>query len=144
MNISDLPAVNASLNLLATLLLAAGYIAIKQRKEGLHRNCMLSAFAVSCAFLGCYLYYHYFAGHVRFGGPSPYREAYLAMLVSHILLAAAVPFLALASIILGLRNARRAHRIVSRFTFPIWMYVSVTGVLIYVMLYRIWPPLADR
>ena len=111
---------------------------------------MLTAFAVSCLFLVCYLAYHFDlksrtgASGVRFGGGPPVSYAYYAMLLTHVLLAAAVPLLALATIYLGLKNRRVGHRRLARWTFPIWLYVSVTGVLIYVMLYHLYPPATPK
>lgn len=139
-SVRDLPAVNASLNALATVLLLSGYVLIKQRRETAHKRVMLSAFGVSAVFLVCYLVYHYAAGHVRFTGPSPVRELYLGLLLSHILLAVTVPVLAIATIYLGLSDRRAAHRRLARWTFPIWLYVSITGVVIYVMLYHLYTP----
>ena len=107
---SDLPAVNASLNALATVLLLVGYVLIKQRREAAHKRTMLTAFAVSIVFLVCYLVYHRYAGHVKFGGPSPVREFYYTLLLSHVVLAATVPFFAVATIYLGLKDRRAAHR----------------------------------
>ncbi|MEY4180191.1 MAG: hypothetical protein RLY70_3765 [Planctomycetota bacterium] len=140
-----LPHVNASLNALATVLLIVGWRLIRQRRESAHRRVMLSAFAVSTVFLGSYLLYHFGA---RDGASTPFppyppafvRYAYYAILLSHILLAMAVPFMAVASIYLGLRGYRSAHRRLARWTFPIWLYVSVTGVVVYVMLYQVFPP----
>lgn len=143
-SVSDLPAVNASLNALATVLLLTGYVLIKQRREQAHKRTMLTAFGVSVVFLVCYLVYHRYAGHVKFGGPSPVREFYYALLISHILLAVTVPFLAVATIYLGLKDRRVAHRRLAHWTFPIWLYVSITGVVIYVMLYHLYPPIAER
>lgn len=139
--VSDLPAVNALLNATATVLLIAGYALIKQRRETAHRNTMLAAFGVSTAFLACYLTYHLSPGHAmkKFTEPPPVSYVYFTILVSHIFLAAAVPFLALATIYLGLRDRRAQHRRLARWTFPIWLYVSVTGVAIYVMLYHLYP-----
>jgi uncharacterized membrane protein YozB (DUF420 family) len=140
MTVSDLPAVNAALNSLATVLLVIGYLLIKARRETAHRNVMLAAFGVSVAFLASYLVYHYHAGSVRFQGPSGVRMVYLAILLTHVVLAATVPFLAGATIYFGLRDRRRAHVRVARWCFPIWLYVSITGVVIYVMLYHLYPP----
>ena len=139
--VSDLPAVNAALNAAATVLLVVGYALIKQRRETAHKNTMLAAFGVSIAFLACYLTYHLSPGNAmkKFAGPPPISYVYYAILVSHIFLAAAVPFLALATIYLGFRDRRAAHRRLARWTFPIWLYVSVTGVAIYVMLYHLYP-----
>ena len=142
----DLPAVNAGLNGLATLLLVLGFVLIKQRRETAHKRTMLAAFATSVVFLGCYLTYHYMLGretgqsHVSFQGPGMVRAAYLTMLASHIILAVTVPFLAVITIWLGYADRRAAHRRWAKWTFPIWLYVSVTGVLIYFMLYHLYPP----
>jgi putative membrane protein len=136
-----LPHVNAALNGLAGLLLVVGYVLIKQRREIAHRNAMLAAFGTSVVFLGCYLTYHYFAGSKHF--PRHYgdaiRYAYLAMLASHVVLAAAVPFLAVWTIYLGYANQRARHRYWAWYTFPIWLYVSVTGIAVYAMLYHLFP-----
>jgi uncharacterized membrane protein YozB (DUF420 family) len=144
-SVSDLPAVNALLNAAATVLLVAGYALIKQRREAAHRNTMLAAFGVSVAFLACYLTYHLSPGNAmkKFTGPPPISYVYYTILITHIFLAAAVPFLALATIYLGLRDRRTAHRRLARWTFPIWLYVSVTGVVIYLMLYHLYPPRAS-
>jgi uncharacterized membrane protein YozB (DUF420 family) len=142
--VSDLPVVNASLNALATVLLITGYVLIRRGREQAHKRVMLSAFGVSALFLLCYLAYHYTAGHVEFEGPSPVREFYLGLLLTHILLAVTVPFLAIATIYLGLKDRRAAHRRLARWTFPIWLYVSITGVVIYVMLYHLYPPSQEQ
>jgi putative membrane protein len=134
---SILPHINASLNLLATVLLLAGIALIRSGRERAHRNVMLAAFAVSCGFLGCYL------AHKAMHGDTPFpRDQYPAwavpyyiMLASHVLLAVTVPFLATATIVLGLRDRRAAHKRLARITFPVWLYVSVTGVLVYLVLY---------
>ena len=139
--ISQLPHVNAALNLLATVLLMVGYVLIKRSRVLAHRNVMLSAFGTSAVFLVCYLTYHYHAGSKHF--PREYgdliRYSYLAMLASHVVLAAAVPFLAVFTIYLGLADQRARHRTWAWWTFPIWLYVSITGVLVYVMLYHLFP-----
>jgi len=139
-NVEQLPAVNATLNSIATVLLITGYVLIRQRRERAHKIAMLTAFCVSVAFLICYLVYHYHVMHVEFTGPPAVRTVYLAILASHIVLAALVPFLAIATIYLGLTDRRARHRQVARWTFPIWLYVSITGVVIYVMLYQLYPP----
>ncbi len=143
-SVEQLPAVNATLNGLSSLLLVSGWVLIKRRYERAHKWTMLSAFGVSCAFLACYLVYHYRVGSVPFQGPSGVRAAYLTMLASHVVLAALVPFLAAATIYLGLRDRRQRHRQLARWTLPIWLYVSVTGVIIYVMLYHIYPSAPDN
>ena len=135
-----LPTVNASLNAAATMLLLAGLAFIKRRRELAHKRAMLSAFAVSMLFLVCYLAYHALkTWHTKFAGPDPIRTLYHLMLASHIVLAASVPVLASTTIYLGLADRRAAHRRWANWTFPIWLYVSVTGVLIYLMLYHLYP-----
>jgi uncharacterized membrane protein YozB (DUF420 family) len=138
MTYRDLPTLNAALNSLATVLLIVGYVLIKRRRETAHKWTMLAAFGVSVVFLVSYLVYHYKAGHVSFTGPQPIRTAYYAMLISHVVLAAAVPILAIGTIYHGLRDRRATHRRWAWWTFPIWLYVSVTGVVIYVMLYHVY------
>ena len=139
-----LPAVNASLNLLATILLVIGWRLIRVGKREAHRTVMLSAFAVSVVFLGCYLVYHaglhhYTGTHGKaFEGVGNARIAYFALLISHVLLATIVPVLAIITIVRGLKADWVRHRRIAKITFPIWLYVSVTGVVIYLMLYH-WP-----
>ncbi len=142
--VAQLPHVNASLNALATVLLVVGYVLIKRRQEAAHKWTMLACFAVSVVFLACYLTYHYHLEGVskKFPEypPAAIRITYYVILISHIILAAAVPFLTIATIYLGLANKRLAHRRLARWTFPIWLYVSITGVIVYLMLYQIYPP----
>jgi uncharacterized membrane protein YozB (DUF420 family) len=126
------------LNSIATVLLVTGYMLIRRRAETAHKTVMLTAFGVSVLFLVSYLVYHNTAGHVEFTGPSPVREIYYGMLLSHVILAATVPFLAIATIWLGLRDRRIAHRKLARWTLPIWLYVSITGVIIYLLLYQVY------
>jgi uncharacterized membrane protein YozB (DUF420 family) len=121
-------------------LLVAGYVLIKQRREQAHKWTMLACFGVSCLFLGCYLVYHAQVGSVQFTHTGPARVVYFAILISHVVLAALVPFLAIATIYLGLRDRRAAHRRLAWWTFPIWLYVSITGVVVYLMLYQLYPP----
>jgi uncharacterized membrane protein YozB (DUF420 family) len=137
--VEQLPAVNATLNGLATVLLVTGWLLIKRRREWAHKWTMVSAFGVSSAFLACYLVYHYRVGSVPFAGPSDVRAVYLVILATHVVLAALVPFLAATTIYLGLRDRRRRHRQLARWTLPVWLYVSVTGVVIYAMLYHVYP-----
>lgn len=135
--------VNAALNGTAAVLLVAGLIAIKGRREILHRRLMLGAFGVSTLFLACYLAYHVWPVGVAatpFPGQGAVRVVYYVVLASHVVLAMLVPPLAAVTIFLGLRDDRARHRRLVRWTFPIWLYVSVTGVAIYVMLYHIWEP----
>ncbi len=133
---SDLPTLNALLNATATVLLVVGYSLIKNGREQAHKRAMLSAFVVSILFLISYVTYHYQALHVKFTGPQTVRYVYYAILIPHVILAAAVPFLAVATIYLGLTDQRLRHRRLARWTFPIWLFVSVTGVIVYVMLYH--------
>jgi uncharacterized membrane protein YozB (DUF420 family) len=138
-----LPHVNASLNALATVLLVVGYVQIKRRQEVAHKWTMLACFGVSVVFLACYLTYHFNipGGSKRFVHESAVvLYTYRTILLTHVLLAAAVPFLAVITIWLGLADRRRAHRKLAWWTFPIWLYVSITGVLVYLMLYQIYPP----
>ena len=138
----DLPLVNACLNGISTVLLCAGLYFVKAKRIIAHRNCMITAFLVSCVFLGCYLY-HKFAVmrgvHFEFPGPPAWKVPYLIMLGSHVILAMAVPVLALMTINRGLKMKVELHKKIARWTFPIWLYVSITGVLIYVLLYLVWP-----
>ncbi len=124
------------------MLLVAGYVLIKRkrRQETAHKRVMLTAFGVSIAFLTCYLIYHFNVGSVRFQGPPDVRTVYYIILISHILLAVTVPVLAGVTIYLGYRDRRQRHVRWAKWTFPIWLYVSVTGVVIYVMLYHLYPP----
>lgn len=140
-----LPAADATLNAVAAVLLILGYALIKQGRELAHKRVMLAAFGVSTAFLACYLTYHIGAivsgrGEMKFAGPPQVKRIYLAILISHVLLAFTVPVLSIATICLGLKDRRSAHRRLAWWTFPIWLYVSVTGVVIYVMLYHVYPP----
>ena len=131
---------NAVLNTIATLLLVAGWIFIRQGNWRAHRAAMIAAFAVSAIFLACYLTYHYLVGHVPFRGQGPIRTVYFAILISHILLAVTVPILAISMFVLAFRGRWEAHRRLGRITLPIWLYVSVTGVVIYLMLYGLDAP----
>jgi putative membrane protein len=131
-----LPAVNATLNSLATVLLVAGYALIRQGRREAHRRAMLAALACSTLFLISYLAYHAQVGSVRFQGTGAVRTIYFAILLTHTVLAAAVPFLALRTLFLAHRERLAEHRRLARWTLPIWLYVSVTGVVIYVMLYQ--------
>jgi uncharacterized membrane protein YozB (DUF420 family) len=133
--LTDLPAVNVGLNGAAAVLLAVGRWQIKRRRVAAHRVCMLGAFAVSILFLASYLTYHAHVGSVRFTGPGALRP----LLITHTLLAAAVPILAGVTLVLGLRARYARHVRIAKWTLPIWLYVSVTGVIVYLMLYRLFP-----
>jgi len=138
MEVQDLPALNASLNGLALILILWGGVAIHKGKETLHKRLMLSAYGCSLLFLVSYLYYHAkIGGGVHYSGGGLGRSLYLAMLASHVVLAAVLPVLTTRTIWLGLRDRRVAHRRWARWTFPIWIYVSLTGVLVYVVLYHL-------
>ena len=136
MGIADLPALNASLNAVATTLLVAGYICIRRGRRDLHKRCMLAALATSAAFLVSYVTYHYNAGSRPFPGQGAIRYVYFSILIPHVILAAAVLPLALVTTTRGLRSQFDRHVRIARWTLPIWLYVSVTGVLIYLMLYQ--------
>jgi len=132
-----LPHVNASLNGLGALLLVTGYVLIRQQRIAAHRACMIAAFAMSILFLVSYLVYHYQVGSVKFQGTGALRAFYLAILATHSLLAAIVPFLALATLWRALRERFDKHVRIARWTLPIWLYVSITGVVVYWMLYHL-------
>ena len=145
MSIYDLPAVNASLNGLSAVFLSLGFFFIRRGNKTAHRNCMISAFVTSVIFLGCYLTYHIWLavvlhqGPTRFLNPAWFRPVYLTILITHTILAAAIVPL----ILLTLNRARKqnfeAHKKIARWTWPLWMYISVTGVVIYFLLYQIFP-----
>jgi protein SCO1/2/putative membrane protein len=132
-----LPSVNAVLNATAAVLLVWGYTLIRRRRIAQHRKVMQTAFVVSCLFLVCYLVYHYQVGTVRFQRAGAIRTLYLTILGTHTLLAAAVPVLAIITLRRGLSARYDKHRRIARWTLPIWLYVSVTGVVVYLMLYHL-------
>jgi uncharacterized membrane protein YozB (DUF420 family) len=134
--ISSLPAVNATLNATSAVLLLSGYFFIRQRRITAHKACMVSALGVSVLFLLSYLYYHYHHGSTPFPGHGWARGLYFTILISHIILAAAVLPLALVTVTRAWRQQFDRHVRIARWTLPIWLYVSVTGVAIYWMLYR--------
>ena len=136
MTVADLPALNASLNATSAVLLVIGYALIRQRRIRAHRAVMLSAFGVSTLFLVSYLVYHAHTGSRPFPGRGPIRLVYLIILVTHIVLAAAIVPLALVTLSRGLRERYDRHVAIARWTLPLWLYVSVTGVIVYLMLYR--------
>ena len=135
-SIHDLPVVNATLNAIAAILLVWGYILIRRRSIAAHRRVMLAAFATSSVFLCCYLVYHYNVGSVRFPRTGTIRTVYLSILATHTALAATVPPLAIITLSRGLRERFDRHRRIARWTLPVWLYVSVTGVVVYLMLYQ--------
>jgi protein SCO1/2/putative membrane protein len=134
--VSWLPTVNASLNGLATVLLIVGHRLIYRKRIEAHKRVMLSAFGVSVIFLASYVTYHAYAGSKPFTGTGLARPVYFTILISHIVLAALVPLLAAVTIHRGLTGQWDKHRRIARVTYPIWLYVSVTGVIIYLMLYH--------
>ena len=136
MTVHDLPAVNASLNAISGVLLVAGYALIRARRVAQHRTCMIAAFATSSLFLIFYVVYHAQVGSVPFPRQGFVRPLYFTILITHVTLAAAVPPLAIITLSRGLKARFAKHRRIARWTFPIWMYVSVTGVLVYVLLYQ--------
>lgn len=136
MTVHDLPAVNAALNAASAVLLAAGYVLIRRRQVALHRRVMLAAFVTSSLFLICYVVYHAQVGSVRFTRQGFVRPLYFTILVTHVTLAAAVLPLAIITLSRGLQERFDRHRAIARWTLPVWLYVSVTGVLVYVLLYQ--------
>ena len=133
-NLRFLPAVNASLNAVAATLLVAGWIAIKRGARELHKYCMVSAFVASSLFLVCYLTYHYVHGDTKFAGHGMIRVVYLLILATHVILSMTIVPLALTSFFFAFGERWTSHRRIAKITLPIWLYVSVTGVLIYFML----------
>jgi uncharacterized membrane protein YozB (DUF420 family) len=131
------PAANAVLNGTSATLLVAGRMLIRRGKFAAHRACMIAAVVTSSVFLVSYLYYHAHVGSVHFPGHGWSRPVYFTILISHTLLAAAVPPLAIITLSRGLRSRFDRHRAIAQWTYPIWLYVSVTGVLVYVMLYQL-------
>jgi putative membrane protein len=131
-----LPAVNATLNALSGTFLFVGYVLIRRREIHAHRNAMLGAFASSALFLISYLVYHAQAGSRPFTGQGAIRYVYFAILITHVILAAAILPMAITTLSRGLRGRYDDHRRIARWTFPAWMYVSITGVVVYLMLYQ--------
>ena len=136
MRVTDLPAVNALLNATSAGLLLAGYVLIRQRRLEAHRRVMLAAVACSTLFLVCYLVYHAQVGSVRFRGQGTVRTVYFTILITHTVLAVTIVPLVAVTLVRGLRGRFDRHRRIARVTLPLWGYVSVTGVVIYWMLYR--------
>lgn len=137
MEIADLPTLNASLNALASVFLVAGYVMIRSRRIAAHRRCMLSALGTSALFLISYVIYHANAGSVPFRGTGTVRVVYFAVLIPHVILAATILPLALVTTARGLRADYTRHVRIARWTLPLWLYVSVTGVIVYLMLYHL-------
>lgn len=137
MEIRDLPALNALLNTTAALLLVTGYRLVRQRRLEAHKKVMLAAVAASALFLVSYLFYHFNVGSVKFQKTGAIRTVYFAILISHTVLAAAVAPMALITVYRAWTGQIQKHRRMARITLPLWLYVSVTGVVVYVMLYRL-------
>jgi uncharacterized membrane protein YozB (DUF420 family) len=132
------PALNATLNGASAVLITTGRLLIARKRIRLHRACMIAAFTTSSIFLVCYLYYHAHVGSVHFPGQGLVKTIYFTILISHSILAAAGVPLVLISLTYGLKSRFDKHRRISRWTFPVWLYVSVTGVIVYIMLYQIY------
>jgi uncharacterized membrane protein YozB (DUF420 family) len=141
MTVHDLPAIEASLNAVATVLITAGYVMIRKGRREAHRACMLSAAVASALFLVFYTLYHALTlGHpAHFGGTGPIRTVYFVILWTHIPLAALIAFLVPRTFVFALKGQYDRHKAWARVTFPIWYYVSVTGVIVYVLLYHLYP-----
>ncbi len=136
LTLADLPSLNAALNATSAVLLLVGWVLILRRKIDAHRRAMLSAFGCSIVFLVSYLVYHFQVGSVKFQGTGTVRTVYFAVLLTHTVLAAAVPFLAVVTLSRALARRFDRHKKIARWTLPIWLYVSVTGVVVYWMLYQ--------
>jgi uncharacterized membrane protein YozB (DUF420 family) len=136
LSVNDLPAVNATLNALSGVLLVIGYVFIRSGRIQQHRRFMIAAFVTSSLFLVSYLVYHAQVGSVPFTRGGAVRPVYFSILITHVVLAATVPPLALVTLSRGLKARYLKHRAIARWTLPIWLYVSVTGVLVYVLLYQ--------
>jgi uncharacterized membrane protein YozB (DUF420 family) len=131
-----LPALNAVLNATAAVLLSWGYVMIRRRRVPVHRAVMIAAFVTSTLFLVSYVVYHAQAGSRPFTGHGPIRAVYFTILITHVVLAAAIVPLSLVTLARALRGRYELHRRIARWTLPIWLYVSITGVVVYLMLYR--------
>ncbi len=145
MSPADLPAVNACLNGVSAICLSTGYYFIRRKNQTAHRKCMIAAFIASTLFLACYLTYHGYRAYYLHRGPTIFRDPawfrpfYLVILFTHTVLAAVIVPLVLVTLSRALRQRFDRHKKIARWTWPLWMYVSVTGVLIYLLLYRIFP-----
>ena len=138
LDITDLPALNAILNATAALCLALGFVFIKRGDRKTHKTCMLGALVASALFLTSYVIYHAQAGSRPFPGQGPIRLVYFAILISHVVLAAVILPLAIVTTSRGLAGRFDRHRAIARWTFPLWMYVSLTGIVVYLMLYQLY------
>jgi len=136
--LTDLPALNAALNATSAVFLTVGYALIRRRRIALHKRCMLAALVTSTLFLASYVIYHANTGSRPFNGPGSVRYLYFSILISHVLLAMTILPLALVTAARGLRAQYQRHVKIARWTLPLWLYVSVTGVVIYLMLYQLY------
>ena len=136
--VHSLPAVNATLNGISTVFLVTGYLMIRRRRIGAHRACMLAAFVCSTLFLTSYLTYHYYTGSTPFPGTGLIRPLYFFILITHVTLAVLVPPLAIMTLWRAWKERFKDHARLARWTLPIWLYVSVTGVVVYLMLYQLY------
>ena len=145
MTVSDIPAINATLNATSGVFLALGYVFIKRQKKIAHRNCMIAAFCISTVFLGCYLTYHYLLRQATGQSGTPFqgqgwvRPVYFTILISHIILAVVIVPLIFITLHRAWKERFELHKKIARWTWPRWMYVSVTGGIVYVMLYHLYP-----
>ena len=145
MTFSDLPTVNACLNGLSAIFLTAGFYFIRKQNKIAHRNCMISAFVASVFFLICYITYHSYVAYVLHKGPTVFKDPqwfrpiYLAILLTHTVLAVVIVPLVLITLNRAIKQRFKLHKKIARWTWPLWMYVSVTGVVIYLLLYKIFP-----
>jgi putative membrane protein len=140
LTVENLPEVNATLNGICTVLLVAGMVFIKRERKRAHMICMIAALMVSAVFLGCYLFYHYHVGSVKFTHEGMARPIYFVILISHILLAMVLAPMVIVTVVPAIRGRFDRHRKIARWTWPVWMYVSITGVIVYLMLYQWFPP----
>ena len=145
MSITDLPVVNACLNGASAVFLGIGYYFIRRKNQAAHRNCMIVAFILSTLFLACYITYHSYLGYVLHKGPTVFKEPawfrpiYLTILFTHTVLAVTIVPMALITLHRAVKGRFELHKKIARWTWPLWMYVSVTGVVIYLLLYQIFP-----
>jgi putative membrane protein len=139
MTLSDLPALNACLNSTSAIFLMVGYVFIRQNRQAAHRNCMIVALIASTLFLISYLTYHFNTGRTVFKDPAWFRPIYLIILLTHTVLAVVIVPMVIMTVSRAIKRRYDLHKKISRWTWPLWMYVSVTGVLIYFLLYRIFP-----
>lgn len=139
LSISDLPALNAALNATSFVFLTVGYIYIRRGNQQAHKRCMIGALIASSIFLTSYLIYHYHVGATKFTGEGWIRPVYFTILISHVTLAIAIVPLVIITVVRAAKGKFDKHKAIARWTWPLWMYVSVTGIFVYVMLYHLYP-----